>query len=350
MAKLTLGADGSGPLLFDAMMSVFRRGRYAENTIKAYSDWVRRYIRFHGGVHPAELDETDVVAFLNHLAVERRVAAATQNQAFSALLFLYNRVLKRPLDEVGGIVRAKRPQVLPVVLSVREVEALLAAMSGVPKLVASLLYGSGLRLTEALDLRVKDLDFDRCEITVRRAKGDRDRRTMLPLDLHEPLRAHLLVVREQHDDDLAAGLGRVPMPDALARKYPNADREWAWQRVFPASKHYVDRRTGVNYRHHLHESVVQKSVRAAVVAAGIPKPAHPHTLRHSFATHLLENGYDIRTVQELLGHADVKTTEIYTHVLNKGGLGVTSPLDTLRKDSRSYADREGFIRKGEDEE
>ncbi len=347
MRPLALNGDGSGPRLFDAMIAALRKGHYSENTVKAYTGWVGRFLRFAGGVHPAELDEADVASFLTHLAVDRKVAAATQNQALAALLFLYRKVLGRPLEHVAGVVRAKRPLVLPVVLTRAEVEALLSAMSGTSKLVASLLYGSGLRLMEALDLRVKDVVLERCEITVRRAKGNRDRRTMLPLNLRDPLRFHLAEVRVMHMEDLAVGLGRVPMPDALARKYPNADREWGWQRIFPASRHYTDRETGVRYRHHVHESVIQKDVRAAAKIAGIAQSAHPHALRHSFATHLLEAGYDIRTVQELLGHVDVKTTQIYTHVLNRGSLGVASPLDGLR-DNRSYADREHLYPKRSD--
>lgn len=347
---LPLVPDGSGPLLFDAVVRIMRTRHYSPRTIKAYVGWIRRYIVFCGGVHPAQLCEEDVARFLTHLAVVGKVAAATQNQALAAILFLYRHVLERPLAKVNGVVSAKRPKTLPVVLSPSEAILVLALIPGVPHLVCSLLYGGGLRLNEALELRVKDLDFDYREVTVRRPKGDRERRTILPEGLIVPLRQHLVVVREQHDADLAAGLGRVPMPYALARKYPNADREWRWQRVFPATRHYTDRETGVRYRHHLHESVVQKAVRAAAIASDINKPIYPHIFRHSFATHLLENGYDIRTVQELMGHADVRTTQIYTHVLNRGGLGVRSPLDNNRDAPyRSYADREKFIRR-EDEE
>lgn len=345
---LPLIPDGSGPLLFDAMVGVLKKGHYSKHTIKAYPSWVGRFIRFHGGVHPLELDESHVAQFLTHLAVERKVAASTQNVALAALLFLYRKVLDRPLAKVQGVVRAKQAFVVPTVLSVEQVSTLLAAMRGAPKLVASLLYGSGMRLTECLELRVRDVNFDRGEITVRRGKGNRDRRTVLPKHLCGPLRAHLHDVRRQHDADLAAGDGRVPMPNALGVKYPNADTEWNWQRVFPATKHYVDAETGVRYRHHLHQSVIQKAVAAAAKAAGITSDVHPHILRHSFATHTLESGVDIKRVQELLGHADVKTTEIYLHVLNRDGLGITSPFDRL-KDKRSYPDREGFTRKDDDE-
>jgi len=260
------------------------------------------------------------------------VAASTQNQALAALLFLFEHVLERPLDRIEGVVRARGPKRLPVVLTRDEVEPVLSEMDSRPVLVCSLLYGSGLRLTEGLSLRTKDLDFGRGTVTIRDGKGQKDRVTMLPGVLQQPLRDHLRQVREQHDSDLKVGLDRAPLPDALARKFPHGDREWAWQWVFPASSHYLDRRTGVRHRYHLHGTVIQKAVRQALRQAGLTQHATSHTFRHSFATHLLhllEDGYDIRTVQELLGHRDVKTTMIYTHVLNRGGRGVNSPLRPL---------------------
>jgi len=285
---------------------------------------MRRFLLFHHGRHPRGLAEGDVNRFLTHLAMQQNVAASTQNQALAAVLFLYKYVLEQPLNRIEGVVRARKPKRLPVVLTREEVEMVLARLEGVPRLVGTVLYASGLRLLEALGLRVKDLDFGRGEITVRDGKGRKDRLTMLAVALCEPLRDHLRQVRE-HDADLRRGLGRAPLPDALTRKYPNADRGWSWQWVFPASSHYLNRTTGLPHRHHLHETVIQRAVHEAVRRAGLSKPAASHTFRHSFATHLLEDGCDIRTVQELLGHKDVKTTMVYTHVLNRGGLGVHSP-------------------------
>lgn len=261
--------------------------------------------------------------------MSRKVAASTQNQALAAVLFLYTHVLEQPLDHVEGIVRATRPKRLPVALTRDEVRRVLGEMDGVPRLVCMTLYGAGVRLTEGLSLRVKDLDFGSGEILIRDGKGAKDRVTMLPASIKPALAEHLHGVRRQHAADLAHGRGRVPLPFALRRKYAAADREWGWQWVFPATSHYRDRDTGIEHRHHLHESVVQKAVRRAARSAGLAKHATTHTFRHSFATHLLEDGYDIRTVQELLGHQDVRTTMIYTHVLNRGGLGVHSPLDRL---------------------
>lgn len=310
-----------------------RRRRLALATERAYRDWVRRYVLFHGRRHPRELGAADVAAFLSHLATERKVAASTQNQALAALLFLYRDVLAIDLGELPEATRARRPKRLPTVLSRSEARRLLEAMrqSGrealVPWLVASLLYGGGLRLKEALRLRVQDLDFDRHELTVRSGKGDRDRRTMLPATLVEPLRAYLVRVRKLHMADLAAGRGDVALPTALERKLPGAAKEWVWQWVFPAPKFSTDPYSRAPRRHHLHPDRLQRAVRAAARAAAISKRVTCHTLRHSFATHLLEAGYDIRTVQELLGHRQVTTTMVYTHVLNKGGLGVRSPLD-----------------------
>jgi integron integrase len=282
---------------------------------------------FHGRRHPRELSFEHVEAFLSYLAVSRNVAASTQNQAKSALLFLYKEVLGVELPWLDDVESAKRPQRLPVVLTHAEVDALLSRMRGTNGLVARLLYGSGLRLLEAARLRVKDVDFSRREILVRDGKGAKDRVTMLPSSLIEPLRAHLVLVRQLHEQDLAVGLGAVYLPYALERKYPNAPREWAWQYVFPSERVSDDPRSGRRRRHHLDEQNVQRAMRAALREAGITKPATPHSLRHSFATHLLQVGYDIRTVQELLGHKDVQTTMIYTHVLNRGGRSVHSPLD-----------------------
>ncbi len=273
--------------------------------------------------------EKEISQFLSSLAINSRVSATTQNQALNALLFLYNEVLRKEIGYVNGVVRAKRPRRVPVVLTREEVRSLLSHLDSTQWLMATLLYGAGLRLMECCRLRVKDVDFDRNEITIRAGKGNKDRHTMLPRAVKNPLAERLKIAKGKHQYDLEQGLGRVTLPDALDRKYPNAGREWAWQWVFPASKYYVDQLNGGRYRHHLHESVVQKAVKEAVRNAEIPKPASCHALRHSFATHLLEDGYDIRTVQELLGHKDVSTTMIYTHVLNRGGQGVSSPIDKL---------------------
>jgi integron integrase len=337
---LGLFADRPVPRLYDRAVQVLQTKHYSPRTQKSYLGWIRRFIEFHKGRHPRELDEENVNEFLTYLATERDVAAATQNQALSAVLFLYKHVLEQPLGWIDGLVRAKRAKKLPVVLTPDEAMAILELVEGVPSLVLRLQYGGGLRLLEALSLRVKDLDFERGEITVRSGKGDKDRRTVLPAVLKEPLRAHLLTVREQHDADLKRRLGRVPMPGALARKYPNADRDWAWQWVFPARSHYTDRRTGVRHRHHLHESVVGKALKPAVQRSGVPKKVTTHSFRHSFATDLIRAGYDIRTLQELMGHESVRTTQIYTHVLNRGGLGVRSPLDmaTDHRPTAPYAD------------
>ena len=315
------------PRLLDKMRDKIRVKHYSIRTEQTYLDWVRRYIRFHGLRHPRELGAEAVEAFLTHLAVKRNVAASTQNQAKSALLFLYKEVLGAELPWLDGVESAKQSKRLPVVLSQSEATQLLARMSGTAGLIARLLYGSGLRLMEGVRLRVKDLDLDRCEILVRDGKGAKDRVTVLPQRLMEPLAAQLAVTDALHKRDLSEGFGAVYLPHALERKYPNAPREWAWQYVFPAERLSVDPRSGVRRRHHFDEQLVQRAMRDALRAAGIPKPATPHSLRHSFATHLLESGYDIRTVQELLGHADVRTTMIYTHVLNRGGRGVVSPLD-----------------------
>jgi len=302
---------------------------FSPRTVQAYTGWVLRFLRFHKHRHPRDMGEREVVAFLTWLAVERRVAASTQNQALAALLFLYSAVLDRPLLALGAIPRGRAPATLPVVLTPAEVRRILAGLRGQDGLIGLLLYGSGLRLGEALALRIKDVDLERGELTIRRAKGARDRVTVLARAVQTPLAKHLARVRRQHQADLARGAGRVPLPDALHRKYPSAAASWPWQWVFPAARRHRDRDTGNIVRHHRHPSSVQRAMARAVRASGIGKRASCHTLRHSFATHLLESGYDIRTVQELLGHRSVTTTMIYTHVLNRGGLGVTSPADAL---------------------
>ncbi len=299
---------------------------YSIRTEQAYVNWIKRYIYFHNVRHPAEMGAPEVQAFLTHLAVEENVAASTQNQALSALLFLYKTVLCQDLGPIDAM-RAKKPKRLPSVLTKEEVHRVLGHLSGTHLLMAKLLYGSGLRLMECLRLRVKDLDFAHRQILVCDGKGEKDRVTMLPESLVSPLQDHLRIVKRTHEEDLAKGYGAVYLPYALERKYPNAEREWIWQYVFPANRLSVDPRSGIVRRHHIHESSLQKAVRAAAQATGIPKRISPHTFRHSFATHLLEAHYDIRTVQELLGHKNVKTTMIYTHVLNRGGLTVRSPLD-----------------------
>ena len=291
--------------------------------------WVKKFVRFHDLRHPAEMGQAEATEFLSHLATDRKVSASTQNQALSALLFLYRRVLRQDLGWLDGLVRAKRRTRLPVVLTPGEVKSVLRQMEGTPRLVAALLYGTGLRLGEALALRVKDLDSQRREIRVCSPKGARDRLTVFPDSLAPNFEKHLDEVQRQFRLDLAAGGGWVELPKAFGRKSPGAPREWPWQWVFPASRQYEDGSTGQRRRHHLHETVLQRAFRVAVRASEISKRATCHTLRHSFATHLLESGYDIRTVQELLGHKDVRTTMIYTHVLNRGGLGVRSPIDTL---------------------
>jgi integron integrase len=301
----------------------------SRRTEAAYVLWVRRFVRFHGVRHPSTLGEPEITQFLSHLAVEGGVTSSTQNQALAALLFLYREVLHVRVGWLAGIVRARQGVRLPVVLTRAEVRLILEKMDGVERLVAGLLYGAGLRLLECLGLRVKDVDLASREIRVRAGKGDRDRVTLLPDRVAAPLARHLAEVRRQHEEDKLEGAGWVELPGALRRKWPNAGREWSWQWVFPATRLYHDRLTGERRRHHLHQSAIQRAFHAAVRASGIAKRATCHTLRHSFATHLLAAGYDIRTVQELLGHRDVRTTMIYTHVLNRGAMGVRSPADML---------------------
>ncbi len=317
------------PRLLDQVRDRVRFKHYSIRTEQTYVEWVRRFVVFSGLRHPREMGRAEVEGFLTHLAVAGRVSASTQNQAKSALLFLYKEVLGLELPWLDGIESAKRPARLPVVLTEAEVEAVLAPLAGTTGLILRLLYGTGMRIMECLRLRVKDVDFERREILIRDGKGAKDRVTMLPARLALPLREHLVRVKSLHEADRAAGVAGVYLPFALARKYPHADREWVWQYVFPSRGLSVDPRSGVRRRHHAHETAVQRAMRQAMRDAGIAKAATPHTLRHSFATHLLDAGYDIRTVQELLGHADVSTTMIYTHVLNRGGRGVASPLDRL---------------------
>lgn len=320
--------DGK-PRLLDRVRDQIRLKHYSIRTERVYCEWIKRYVRFHNYRHPMEMGAAEVEAFLSDLAVRRDVSASTQNQALAALLFLYKHVFKQDLPWLSEVVRAKKPARLPVVLSIAEVQQVLGHLDGDVALIARLLYGGGLRLTEGVRLRVKDVDFSRNEIVVRDGKGQKDRVTVLPVSLIAPLKHHIARVRAIHQLEVADGRGDVYLPDALARKYPNAPWEWAWQYVFPAAGLSVDPRSGSVRRHHLDEKRVQRAFKRAVKASGLAKLATPHTLRHSFATHLLESGQDIRTVQELLGHADVKTTMIYTHVLNRGGLAVLSPLDRL---------------------
>jgi integron integrase len=317
------------PKLLDSVRDRLRAKHYSLRTEEAYVSWIRRFILYHRKRHPSSMGAEEVNQFLTSLAVERKVGAVTQNQALSAILFLYRQVLHDPLPHIEDIVRAERRQRLPVVLTVDEVVAVIAGIEGTTKIIVQLLYGSGLRLMEGLRLRVKDLDFSRRQITLHDTKGKADRMTMLPLAVMTPLRDHLDRVRSLHHDELAMGRGAVWLPDAFGTKAPGAGREWRWQWVFPGRSLSVDPRSGARLRHHVHESAIQRAVRASAAATGIAKRVTCHTFRHSFATHLLERGHDIRTVQELLGHRDVSTTMIYTHVLQRGASGVRSPLDPL---------------------
>jgi integron integrase len=315
--------------LMGEVRSALRARHYSRRTEQAYCLWVRRFIRFHGLRHPSDMAEAEINAFVTHLAVAEHVSASTQTQALSAILFLYRHVLGRDIGALTDLVRAQKPRRLPIVLTADEVKSVLAELEGDKRLMASLMYGAGLRLSECLRLRVQDVDFSRGEIVVRGGKGDKDRMTMLPEALAAPLRRHLARVKQIHERDLAAGWGRVQLPDAVERKYPRAATDWRWQWVFPQQSMWKDPLTGTRGRHHVHETLVQRAMTDAVRRADLAKRATCHTLRHSFATHLLEAGYDIRTIQELLGHKDVRTTMIYTHVLNRGGLGVRSPIDSL---------------------
>ncbi len=317
------------PKLLDQVRHRMRFRHYSYRTENTYVHWIKRFIFFHNKRHPREMGKAEVEQFLTALAVERHVSAATQNQAMHALLFLYREVLTQELDWLDDIVPAKPSQRLPTVLTQQEVGSLLNAVHGTSWLIANLLYGAGLRLSEGLRLRVKDIDFTTNQLLVREGKGDKDRITMLPTVVKPALTEHLSLVRALHQRDLAQGGGRVMLPHALARKYPNAATECGWQWVFPAAHLSIDPRSGIQRRHHLSEAVPQHALREAARKVGLAKPANPHILRHSFATHLLEAGYDIRTIQELLGHQDVSTTMIYTHVLNRGGRGVASPADRL---------------------
>ncbi len=320
-------ASPEAPRLLNQVRDKIRLKHYSIRTEQAYTDWVRRFILFHQKRHPAEMGAVEVEQFLTHLAVAGKVSASTQNQAKSALLFLYRDVLAVELPWLDDMTQAKSGKRLPVVLTVQETLRLLDQMEGTTGLIARLLYGSGMRVMEGVRLRVKDIDFERRELIVREGKGNQDRVTMLPQSLVAPLTQHLIRVKALHEKELAEGFGDVYLPFALARKYPAAEREWHWQYVFPAAKRSIDPRSDIERRHHVSDQAVQRAVRQAARDAGLHKPVTPHTLRHSFATHLLQSGYDIRTVQELLGHKDVQTTMIYTHVLNRGGRGVVSPLD-----------------------
>jgi integron integrase len=320
---------GKSDRLLDRYRHALESRHYSPRTMEAYIPWVSRFLEGYRERSQASLGEKEINAFLTKLAVQEKVSSSTQNQALAALLFLFRQVLGRPVGELGQVIRAKKPIRLPVVMSRDEVRAVLANLSGDKWLAATLLYGTGMRLMECLQLRVQDIDFDRSEILVRNGKGAKDRITMLPESLKAPLREHLARVKAIHERDIADGWGRVAMPDALDRKYPKGAAEWPWQYVFPQERRWVNGSTGTQGRHHMDESLLQRAVHEAVLRAGLTKRVSCHTFRHSFATHLIENGYDIRTVQELLGHSDVKTTMIYTHVLNRGPSGVRSPMDGL---------------------
>jgi integron integrase len=319
------------PRLLDQVRDVIRCKHYSIRTEQSYVDWIKRFIYFHNKQHPKDMGETHISAFLTHLAVDRKVASSTQNQALCALVFLYRDVIKKEVGEFENLIRAKKPPKLPVVFTREEVKQILLQLEGIHWLMGQLLYGAGLRIMECVRLRIKDVDFGYGQIVVRDGKGGKDRVTMLPGIICDDLQRHLQKVKRIHEMDLKAGFGAVYLPHALERKYKNANRSWSWQYVFPSTKRSIDPRSGVERRHHISENVPQRAVRKAIRNCGLTKAGSCHTLRHSFATHLIESGYDIRTVQELLGHKDVSTTMIYTHVLNKGGKGVQSPGDTLFK-------------------
>lgn len=318
------------PKLLDQLRREIRMRHYSIRTERSYVDWVHRYILFHNKRHPLEMGPAEITAFLSYLATDLNVAASTQNQACCAIVFLYKRVLDKDLPALGEIVRAKKPARLPVVLSAEETASVLSGLSGLHRLMGDMLYGTGMRIVELIRLRVKDVDFNRRMITVRDGKGQKDRIAILPSELVPELKAHLEGCRSVHEQDLANGTGTVHLPFALARKYPNANKEWGWKYLFPAHKLSVDPRSGITQRHHIYESVLQKALKEATRASGVAKPVHAHTMRHSFATHLLEAGHDIRTVQKLLGHKDVRTTMIYTHVMENGICSVKSPLARVR--------------------
>jgi integron integrase len=324
-----ISTNSGKPRLLDQLRAALRSRHYSHRTEQTYTLWVKRFIHFHKVRHPAEMAEPEINAFLTHLAVKKKVSASTQNQALSALLFLYRHVICHEVGDLGEVIRARRPTRLPVVMTRDEVKAVLSQITCDKWLMASLMYGAGLRLMECLRLRVQDIDFSRNEILVRDGKGAKDRITMLPESLKAQLQDHLKKVKAIHEKDLNEGCGGVLMPDALDRKYPNAPKEWRWQWVFPQENRWVNLKTKEQGRHHVDESLLQKAVRDAVARVGLTKRVTCHTFRHSFATHLLEGGYNIRTVQELLGHSDLKTTMIYTHVLNRGPAGVRSPIDGL---------------------
>jgi integron integrase len=317
----------SQPKLLDQVRAVARLKHFSYCTEQAYVQWIKRFILFHSKRHPLQMGVQEIRHFLSNLATEGNVASSTQTVALSALLFLYKDVLKKDLPRISDIERSNRPKKLPVVFTPDEIKAVIQHMSGIYWIMANLLYGSGLRLMECVRLRVKDLDFHYNQITVRSGKGEKDRITILPQAVKEALKRHLAKVRLLHEEDLLEGFGEVYLPYALERKYPSAAKEWGWQYIFPASRRSIDPRSGKHRRHHISEDMLQRAVRRAIRQAGIAKPGNCHTFRHSFATHLIEEGYDIRTVQELLGHSDVRTTMIYTHVLNRGGRAVKSPVD-----------------------
>jgi integron integrase len=324
-------AEARSPKLLEQLRQAIRVRHYSIRTEQTYVDWAKDYIYFHNKRHPAEMGSNEINEYLSYLASFRKVSSNTQNQALCALLFLYRNVIGKEVGDLGEVIRAKRPEKLPVVLTVSEVQTILANLTGTHKLLAQLMYGTGLRIIEAVRLRVKDIDFERKLITVREGKGAKDRSALLPDDLIQPLQEQLRKVKAWHEKDLAEGYGTVYMPYALAKKYPNAERQWCWQYVFPSAYRSIDPRTGIERRHHFDESSLQKAIHNSTAISRIDKPVHAHTLRHSFATHMLESGADIRTVQELLGHVDVSTTMIYTHVLKTGPLGAVSPLTRLNK-------------------